>query len=133
MIPSSADQGAGAIEDCLAGLLRTSAGLQHRQLRHLIAEAEAHLRDDAEAAHAAGAAVYDAELKAVARFGQAMSLVSAERKRLATPISVLLRQVMLTGLLLGGVGAISVGASGIVDIGVVNDLDPMLGHDQRVP
>jgi hypothetical protein len=102
------------IERYLDELVARSRDLPARALRHLIAEAEAHLRDDAEAAQARGVLAYDAEVHAVARFGSAANIAAAERQRLRTPTAVLLRQTILSGLLLGSVGAIAVGVSGLV-------------------
>jgi uncharacterized membrane protein SirB2 len=85
---------------------------QPRELRHLVAEAEAHLRDEAAAGMAAGRSEYEAELAAVERFGAASELALAERRRLVPPLWTLVRQFALTAVLLGGVGAIAVGVSG---------------------
>jgi hypothetical protein len=73
------------LDELVAGL----STRQPRELRHLVAEAEAHLRDDAEA-----------------------GMATAERRRLVTPLWALARQFALTAVVLGAVGALAVGASG---------------------
>lgn len=85
-----------------------------RQLRDLLAEAEAHLRDDAEQGVAAGLSSHAAELAAVARFGSVRDLVSAEQQRVTTPPAMLARQFALTTVLLGSIGALAVGISGLL-------------------
>jgi hypothetical protein len=96
------------LDELVAGL----STRQPRELRHLVAEAEAHLRDDASAGMAAGLSSHAAERAAVERFGAASELAAAERRRLVTPLWALARQFALTGVVLGGVGAMAVGASG---------------------
>ena len=109
-----ADDPGSPIEAYLDELLVASSHADPRQLRHLLAEAEAHLRDDSEAAIAAGMSPFEAEAQAVARFGSATELARADRSRQATPLPVIARQTLLTGLLLGGVGAVAVGVSGLL-------------------
>lgn len=95
--------------------LVTRMPAQHpRALRQLLAETEAHLRDDAARAIAEGASPYDAELDAVRRFGPVPVMVGAEQRRLTTPLSTVARQIVSTALLLGSVGAIAVGVSGVI-------------------
>lgn len=102
------------IEAYLDELVIGLSARRPRELRHLVAEAEAHLRDDAEQAIATGMAAYEAEAQAVARFGPAVDVARAERDRLVVPIARLARQVMSSALLLGAIGAVAVGASGLV-------------------
>jgi len=85
-----------------------------RQLRHLLAETEAHLRDDAERAMAQGMSAPEAEAQAVLRFGPARELVAAERARALLPIGELVRRVLSTAWVLGGIGALAVGVSGLI-------------------
>ena len=98
------------IELYLDGLLQACAGMPPRQVRNLLAEAEAHLRDTAETSMAQGGSRIDAEADAVRRFGSATVLAQAER---ATVRPVLFRFVA-SGVLLGGIGAIAVGLSGLI-------------------
>lgn len=109
--------GAGSdspIEAYLDTLVTELSARRPRQLRHLIAEAEAHLRDDAERSMAAGMSAHDAEAQAVARFGPAQVVARAERGRSVVPFAEVVRQVVSSALLLGAVGALAVGLSGLV-------------------
>ncbi|PZS20392.1 MAG: hypothetical protein DLM57_01365 [Pseudonocardiales bacterium] len=98
------------LDAVVAGLTARSP----RQLRHVVAETEAHLRDDAEQAMAAGMPAHEAEAQAVHRFGPAREFVAAERARAVLPIGDLARRVLTSALLLGGLGAVAVGASGVI-------------------
>jgi hypothetical protein len=102
------------IEAYLDELLRISAGMNARERRHLLAETEAHLRDDADAAITDGMAEHDAEVQALTRFGPASTLIQDDRHRHRTPLGTLVRQTLRTGVLLGGVGAVAVGISGLI-------------------
>jgi hypothetical protein len=106
------------IEAYLDELVTSLSTRLPRELRHLVAETEAHLRDDAEAGMAAGLSCHAAELAAVERFGAASELAAAERHRLVTPLWALARQFVLTAVVLGGVGAMAVGASGAVSAAI---------------
>lgn len=108
------DPGEGAIEAHLDELFRKLAGHPAGQARHLLAEAEAHLRDAAAEEVARGLDPSAAEARAVARFGPIGELVHAEQRRHATPITTLVRCMVSTGLLLGSLGAIAVGLSGVL-------------------
>ncbi|MDQ2747943.1 MAG: hypothetical protein M3Y44_00160 [Actinomycetota bacterium] len=98
------------LDDLVAGL----SAVAPRELRHLLAETEAHLRDDAERATAAGMTAWQAEAQAVARFGPVRDVIVPTRARLALPIHELARRVLTTALLLGGIGAVAVGVSGLI-------------------
>jgi hypothetical protein len=100
------------IEAYLDGLLVDLRAEPPRQARHLLAEAEAHLRDAAEAS--AGMSQVDAEADAVARFGPSAGLARAERDRRITPLGTLVRQGLASAWFLGALGAIAVGLSGVV-------------------
>lgn len=108
------DQSESPLELYLDELVVGLTTRRPRALRHLLAETEAHLRDDAALGVASGLSPFDAESQAVARFGPAADVVAAERNRLATPLAVVARQLMMTAVLLGGVGAAAVGVSGLV-------------------
>jgi hypothetical protein len=102
------------IEAYLDDLLAASHGMRPREVRELLAEAEAHLYDDKAALVAAGTAEYQAETEAVARFGPPGRLAAADRDRLTTPFGNVLRQVLISGVRLGSIGAIAVGISGVI-------------------
>lgn len=111
----AADDAADApIEDYLDHLVTELSGHSPRELRRLLAEAEAHLYDDAQAARSRGVPAREAAEQAVARFGPADRLADADRARLATPPGLLVRQILGSALLLGGIGAVGVGISGLV-------------------
>lgn len=100
----------GYLDHLVAGL----SGVSPRELRHLLAETEAHLRDDAEQATAAGKTQWQAEVDAVNRFGPVQAIVAATHARLVLPVGELARRVFTTALLLGGIGAVAVGVSGLL-------------------
>lgn len=102
------------IEICLDELVTGLRGVRPRELRLLLAEAESHLRDDAAREIASGATPQAAELTAVARFGPARTVAAAERDRLATPWGTVSRQLGASAVFLGAVGALAVGASGVL-------------------
>lgn len=109
------DEHDSPIEAYLDELVAGMPGRQPRALRHLLAETEAHLRDDA--AHrttADGLSSFDAELAAVRHFGPVGPMVDAERRRSEVPLVAVARQVTVTALLLGAIGAIAVGISGVL-------------------
>ena len=66
------------------------------------------------AASPKGCSAGQAESEAVARFGPARELVEAEHCRLATPLGALARAGATSAVLLGAIGALAVGASGLI-------------------
>jgi len=102
------------VEAYLDRLLVELRSERPRQARHLLAEAEAHLRDATEEAVDAGMTLADAEVAAVARFGPAAKLAEAERARQTTPLGTLVRQAVTSAWFLGAFGAIAVGVSGLL-------------------
>jgi hypothetical protein len=102
------------IEAYLDELVQGMSTRRPRELRYLLAETEAHLRDDAERGVTAGLSPQQAEVEAVARFGPACALVAAEHRRLATPFGTVLRAGTVSALLLGAIGALAVGLSGLI-------------------
>lgn len=102
------------IEAYLDELVRAMSTRRPRELRHLIAEAEAHLRDDAERGVASGLSGHQAETEAVARFGPVPDVVAGEERRLATPLTVVARAGVASALFLGAIGALAVGVSGLL-------------------
>ncbi|MDQ6696111.1 MAG: permease prefix domain 1-containing protein [Actinomycetota bacterium] len=109
--PAPADS---PIEACLDELLRVGLRGRLREARHLLAEAEAHLRDAAAEAEARGLSTHAAEEEAVARFGSAVAIATAEHAVQRTGLREILRQGVASGLVLGAIGGIAVGASGIL-------------------
>lgn len=98
------------IDTYLDELVRAFADRAPRELRGMLAEAEGHLRDDADAAVARGVPRAQAETDAVARFGSARELAVADRRRL--PVRHVLDQLLRHAVLMFGVGAVAVGFSG---------------------
>ena len=113
---NSPDGGApdSPIESYLDELVTRMPAEQPRALRQLLTETEAHLRDDAARAIAEGASPHEAEVEAVRRFGPVPGMVAAEQRRFAATLSTVLRQIVSTALLLGSIGAIAIGISGVV-------------------
>jgi hypothetical protein len=109
---SDADE--GPIESYLDQLVGELSTQRPRELRRLLAEAEAHLRDDAALAETGGASRAEAEQLAVDRFGSSRDLVSAEDGRHRMPLLAVFRQCLVSGLLLGGLGGLAVGVSGLI-------------------
>jgi hypothetical protein len=103
-----------AIETYLDALLTASSAMAPRQRRNLLAETEAHLRDDAEAGVRLGLPVDEAEEQAVARFGPAAEIAGADGHRHGTALGALFSQLLASGFVLGAVGAVAVGASGLI-------------------
>lgn len=101
------------IENYLDDLVAAMTTRRPRELRNLLAETEAHLRDDAEAAVARGGTPQAAEAQAVASFGPVRELVVAEQRQ-ATTLRTVLRQTLSTAVLLGAIGALAVGLSGVL-------------------
>jgi hypothetical protein len=102
------------IESYLDELLVACADLPPREARRLLAEVEAHLYDQVEALLASGAREHEAQQQAVAQFGPVHTIVRAERDRGRLPLGTLARQVLGSAVLLGSVGAIAVGISGVL-------------------
>jgi hypothetical protein len=102
------------VESYLDELLTACAGLPPGEARWLLAESEAHLYDRVEALVASGVPDFEAQERAVAQFGPVAAIVRAERDRGRLPLLVLARQVLGSAVLLGSVGAIAVGISGVL-------------------
>jgi hypothetical protein len=98
------------LDELVVGLPRSHP----RDLRRMLAEAEAHLRDDVDAGLAAGLTQREAEVTAVQRLGPPRLLVEGEQRRLRPSLGVLARQFATTGLLLGGIGGVAIGVSGVL-------------------
>ncbi len=105
--------GDSPVEVYLDRLLAATPG-SPRDVRALLSEAEAHLRDATAEGMASGLSQAQAEDEAVARFGTVWSVAAAEGRRSSLPLAALGRQVGASGLLLGAIGGIAVGVSGIL-------------------
>jgi hypothetical protein len=105
---------AGPIEEFLDRLLLACRDGPPRTARHLLAEAEAHPYDLARRSREEGADPVEAEMAAVARFGSAEALARADAASHLTPIPVLVRPLVATALLLGGLGGLAMGLSAVV-------------------
>jgi len=106
--------GSSPIEEFLDKLLAASVDAPPRATRHLLAETEAHLRDVASEATEAGSTSAEAEEVAVARFGSVDALVQAEAAARGLPHGALIRPVVGTSLLLGGLAGLAMGVSGLI-------------------
>ena len=109
--PPVAPEG-GPVEEYLDRLLLTLAG-PPRQVRHMLAEVEAHLHDVVAEEMAAGRSQFDAETAAVRRIG-AVDVVTGRTARFTQPSAALLRRAVLAGSLIGGVALVAVGISGAI-------------------
>lgn len=85
-----------------------------RQIRHQLAEAEAHLRDASAEGVARGLTQDEAETEAVARFGPADILSAAEAHRQHRSMADIVTDGVRAGWWLGSLGAIAVGISGVL-------------------
>jgi hypothetical protein len=77
-----------------------------RQVRRMLSETEAHLADLV----ADGAT----PTEAVVRFGPVREVAARSNAQAGVPLSVLVRQLLLATLLLGSVGLVAIGASGVI-------------------
>ena len=102
------------LEAYLDSLVAALADRAPRELRGMLAEAEAHLHDDVDAATARGVPRHQAELDAVARFGPVADIAAAERTRSRPSLRFVFGELARTAVLLAGVGAVAVGISGVV-------------------
>jgi hypothetical protein len=106
-----ADTPADAIEDYLDRLLVTLSG-SPRQVRHTLAEVEAHLRDAVAEGVAAGLAEPEAQAQAIARMGP-VHAVTGRGPALTRPSLALVRRLALTAALVGGAGFLAIGGAGL--------------------
>ena len=81
-----------------------------RQVRRILTETEAHLRDAVDA----GATPADA----IARFGNARAIAVAANQHARVPLPVVARQAAVAGALLVAVGLCAIGASGLISAGM---------------
>jgi len=106
--------GDSPVQDYLDRLVVLLPASRPRQLRSVLAETEAHLMDAVALAQAQGLSVADAEARAVREFGPVDDLVAAELRRSRPSMAKTARQVISSAVLLGSIGAIAVGVSGLV-------------------
>jgi len=106
------DTPADPVEDYLDRLLVTLSG-SPRQVRHTLAEVEAHLHDAVAEGVAAGLPESQAQAQAVARMGPVHE-VTGRGPALARPSLALARRLALTAALVGGIGFLAIGAAGLV-------------------
>ena len=112
MTRHAADAPGDAIEDYLDRLLVTLSG-SPRQVRHTLAEVEAHLRDAVAEGMAAGLTEPEAQAQAVRRMGPVTG-VTGHRTGLARPSLALARRLTLSAALIGGAGLVAIGGAGLV-------------------
>lgn len=99
------------IEEYLDQLFEGLRNVNVRDARSLLAETEAHLRDLADTLEHEGVARFVAEAEAVRRFGDARRLASDDRWRSRPRLAT---SVLVTTWTLGALGAVAVGASGVL-------------------
>lgn len=102
---------ADAVEDYLDRLFVTLSG-SPRQVRHTLTEVEAHLHDAVAEGIAAGLPEAAAQAQAVDRIGP-VHKVSGRTAAFTRPWPALIRRLVITGALVGGVGLITVAVGGL--------------------
>jgi len=100
------------VEEYLDRLLVTVPG-SPRQVRHTLAEVEAHLRDAVAEGIAAGLPEEEAEAAAVQRIGP-VHAVTGVAAAFTRPTAALARRVVLAAALVAGIALVAVGISGLV-------------------
>jgi hypothetical protein len=112
MTGGTADAPGDLIEDYLDRLLVSLSG-SPRQVRHTLAEVEAHLRDAVAEGIAAGLPEETAQAQALERIGP-VHAVTGRPAGLARPPAALLRRLTLTAALVGGAGFAAIGGAGLL-------------------
>ena len=112
MTGGTADAPGDPIEDYLDRLLVSLSG-SPRQVRHTLAEVEAHLRDAVAEGIAAGLPEETAQAQALERIGP-VHAVTGRAAGLTRPSAALLRRLTLTAALVGGAGFVAIGGAGLV-------------------
>jgi hypothetical protein len=95
------------LDELFAELRRTSP----RDARSLLSETESHLRDAAEEAARNGMTPTEAEAHAIQRYGAARQIAAGDRNRGRTDLA---RGIVVSAWSLGALGAIAIGASGLI-------------------
>jgi hypothetical protein len=112
MTREATDAPGDLIEDYLDRLLVSLSG-SPRQVRHTLAEVEAHLRDAVAEGIAAGLPEETAQVQALERIGP-VHAVTGRPALLTRPSGALLRRLTLTAALVGGAGFVAIGGAGLV-------------------
>jgi hypothetical protein len=100
------------IEEYLDHVLVSLSG-SPRQVRHTLAEVEAHLRDAVDEGMAAGLPESEAQARAVLRMGP-VNAVTGMPAVLSRPSDALVRRLTLTVALVGGAGLTAIGVAGLI-------------------
>src|SRR5271165_5201097 len=100
------------VEDYLDGLLLTLPGTP-REVRHTLAEVDAHLHDIVAEGIEAGLTQQEAEAAAVARVGP-MRAITGRTAQFSRPATALLRRSALAGTLVGGVALVAYAISAAI-------------------
>jgi hypothetical protein len=100
------------IEEYLDHVLVSLSG-SPRQVRHTLAEVEAHLRDAVADGLAAGLPESEAQARAVLRMGP-VNAVTGMPAVLSRPSEALVRRLTLTVALVGGAGLTAIGVAGLI-------------------
>jgi hypothetical protein len=111
-VSSTADAPSDPVEDYLDQLLTSLSG-SPRQVRHTLAEVEAHLQDAVAEGMADGLPEPEAQAWAVARMGP-VSSIAGRGALLARPAWALARRLALTAALVGSGGLIAIGGAGLI-------------------
>jgi MYXO-CTERM domain-containing protein len=112
MTNGTADASGDLIEDYLDRLLVSLSG-SPRQVRHTLAEVEAHLRDAVAEGVAAGLPEATAQAQALQRIGP-VHAVTGRPAAISRPSRALLRRIVLTCALVGGAGLAAIGGAGLL-------------------
>ncbi|MGN6175717.1 MAG: hypothetical protein ACTHPS_22625 [Streptosporangiaceae bacterium] len=112
MTNGTTDAPGDLIEDYLDRLLVSLSG-SPRQVRHTLAEVEAHLRDAVAEGIAAGLPEDTAQAQALERIGP-VHAVTGRPATVGRPSRALLRRLTLTCALVGGAGLAAIGGAGLV-------------------
>jgi hypothetical protein len=102
----------GPVEGYLDLLLVTFSG-PPRQVRRMLAEAEAHLREAVDEGLAAGLSAQQAEAAAVRRMGP-VHAITGNGAFFLRPTAALARRLAVGGSLVAGVGLVGVGVAGAI-------------------
>lgn len=112
LLSHTGDSPSDPVEDYLDQLFTSLSG-SPRQVRHTLAEVEAHLRDVVAEGVAAGLPEERAQEWAVARMGPVTSIAGPSTV-VTRPSWALVRRLILTAALVGGAGLTAIGGAGLV-------------------
>jgi hypothetical protein len=112
----------GDLIDEYLDVLFTRLRTKPRNARRILAEAEDHLREAAAEGLAAGLSEREAQEQAISSFGSVRAVVRAHDRRPGRfPLVAMARDLVMSGWMLGGLGLVAVGISGLV-ASAMNDL-----------